>query len=680
MTEKNLLSDYNSELQKSVLAKRSEVEARRAAHKPKPFGAYSINLLASRIAALLGLSPEELDLSFVDTSKFKADLALRIPGLLKTKPTPAYIKEDVPRFGQLLAPLISEGVLTSIEPKGIYLNLTLGQQALIDAAEQVLDLKDAFGTSDQFEGRRFVVDYSSPNVAKHLHAGHIRSTIIGQVLSNMYEAVGGISFRLNYLNDWGGFGELIEGFDRWSALAPAGVVGNDLLFFVYSTYRTAEKAAGTPKGFSELSTEQKENLSKAFSGALSSYESFKGAFEKFRAASRQRFANLEAGKAAEVERWKQMVAWSLADFERFYELLGIHHDFVVGESFYAERGRAIVEAGLAAGTVLKFSTDDAERAIAQARADKDAGTISEDVCKVLEEEIRRDIGGFVVQLSGNRRMVVQRADGATIYATRDLAGVQHRTTTFDATDLIYEVGQEQADHFSQLFEASKILNLTAGKEVNCKHIYHGFYVEAGTKKKLSSRQGASSVLGLFESAVEHFFKKYDETSEFSVEERRSIARTLAVGAVVFNDLRRDKKLPVELNPDRQKMIEEFERSGGAYVVYSVCRARSIIRKANAALPRGDALKSISLEPIERELLKLTMDFPRRLVNAVRNDNPAAIITFIEESATLYNRYYHEYPVIKGGEQNFHRLSITEAVAQMIENGLRICHVLCPARI
>jgi arginyl-tRNA synthetase len=473
---------------------------------------------------------------------------------------------------------------------------------------------------------------------------------------------------------------MIEGFERWSALAPTGLTGNDLLFFVYSTYRTAEKAAATPKGFAELSAEQRENLSKAFPAAVTSNESFKGAFEQFKAAARQRFANLEAGKAAEVERWKQMAAWSLADFERFYELLGIHHDFVVGESFYAERGRAVVEAGLAAGTVLKFSPQDADRAIAQARADKDAGTITEEVCKVLEEEIRRDIGGFVVQLSGNRRMVVQRADGATIYATRDLAGVQHRTATFDATDLIYEVGQEQADHFAQLFEASKILNLTAGKEVNCKHIYHGFYVEAGTKKKLSSRQGASSVLSLFESAVEHFFKKYDDASEFSLEERRSIARTLAVGAVVFNDLRRDKKLPVELNPDKQKMIEEFERSGGAYVVYSVCRARSIIRKANTALPRGQALKAATLEPIERELLKLTMDFPRRLLNAVKNDNPAAVITFVEEAAALYNRYYHEYPVIKGGEQNFHRLSITEAIAQMIENGLRICHVFCPQRI
>ncbi|NDD62694.1 MAG: arginine--tRNA ligase [Acidobacteria bacterium] len=673
MSEKNLLSEFNTELQKSIVAKRAVVEARRAATPPKPFSAYAINSLAARIASLLGLTAEELDISFVDTAKFKADLALRVPGLLKSKPTPVYIKEDVPRFASLLQPLISEGVLTAIEPKGIYLNLSLGQSVLLNAAEQVLDLKEAFGGSDQFAGRRFVIDYSSPNVAKHLHAGHIRSTIIGHVLSNMYEAVGGISFRLNYLNDWGGFGELIEGFDRWAALAPAGVAGNDLLFFVYSTYRSAEKAAGSAKEFSELSAEQKEVLSRAFPGALTSNESFKGAFDQFKAASRVRFANLEAGKAAEVARWKEMVAWSLADFERFYSLLDIHHDFTLGESFYAERGRAIVEAGLTTGAVLKFSQQDAERAIAQARADKDSGAITEEVCKVLEEEIKRDIGAYVVPLSGNRRMVVQRADGATIYATRDLAGVQHRFSTFDATDLIYEVGQEQADHFAQLFEAGKILNLTSGKEVSCKHIYHGFYVEAGSKKKLSSRQGASSVLSLFESAVEHFFKKYDESSEFPLEERRSIARTLAVGAVVFNDLRRDKKLPVELNPDKQKMIEEFERSGGAYVVYSVCRARSIIRKANAALPRAEALKAVTLEPIERELIKLTMDFPRRLLNAVKNDNPAAIITFVEEAATLYNRYYHEYPVIKGGEQNFHRLSITEAVAQMIENGLRICH-------
>jgi arginyl-tRNA synthetase len=128
------------------------------------------------------------------------------------------------------------------------------------------------------------------------------------------------------------------------------------------------------------------------------------------------------------------------------------------------------------------------------------------------------------------------------------------------------------------------------------------------------------------------------------------------------------------------MIEEFERSGGAYVVYSVCRARSIIRKANAELPTGKALRSVTLEPIERELIKIAMDFPRRVAYAARNDNPAAVISYVEEAATLYNRYYHEYPVIKGGEQNFHRLSITAAIAQVIENGLRICHIECPERI
>lgn len=680
MSERNLLSEWNHELEQALVEKRKVVESRRAATPPRVWSEYCLPALAKRIADLLSLQVDELDLSFVDTSKFKADMALRVPSLLKTKPTPVYIKEDVPRFAQLLEPLIAEHILTKIEPKGIYLNLSLGQQWLVDATEQILNWQGSYGISDQLRGRSFVVDYSSPNVAKHLHAGHIRSTIIGHVLSNIYEAAGGTAFRLNYLNDWGGFGELLEGYERWSVKAPVGATGNDLLFSIYSTFRAAEKGAGSPAGFSELTEQQRSTLAQAFPGAAESHTSLRSAFEEFRAAARQRFANLESGKAAEVELWKQMVAWSLADFERFYDLLGIHHDFVVGESFYAERGRRIVERGLKAGTVLKFSNADADAAISQASADKDAGKITEEIFKVLESEIKRDIGAYVVPLSGNRRMVVQRADGATIYATRDLAGVEHRSSTFGATDLIYEVGQEQADHFSQLFEARQLLNLTSGRPVTCKHIYHGFYIDSVTKKKLSSRQGANSVIALFEDAISHFHRKYDASSDFSENERQDIARKLAVGSVVFNDLRRDKKLPVELNPDREKMIEEFERSGGAYVVYSVCRARSIIRKANAELPRGEALRAVPLEPIERELIKLAMDFPRRVAYAARNDNPAAIISYVEEAATLYNRYYHEYPVIKGGEQNFHRLSITAAIAQVIENGLRICHIECPARI
>ena len=680
MTEKNLLTEWNAELNKRIVATKKDVDARRAAAKPLEWREYLLSTLTEKIAAAIGYKPEDLDLSFVDSSKFKADVAIRVTPLLKSKPTPLYIKEEVPRFVVALEALKKEKIIDAVEGKGIYVNVTLNDEFLLSGAEQILEKGELFGTSNLFASRRFVVDYSSPNVAKHLHAGHIRSTIIGHVLCNLYEAAGGTAYRFNYLNDWGGFGELIEGYDRWVSIAPKGVAGNDLLFFIYSTFRTFEKGAASEKAFFELSSEERVLVEKCFAGQSQNYGGFKEAFEEFRSAARARFTNLESGKKAEMGAWENMVKWSLEDFERFYSLLNIHEDFVVGESFFVEPGRKIVTDGLAAGTVLKFTGEHVAAALSRVRADLEAKKISENEAKTFEEEIARDTGAYVVLLDNNRRMVVQRADGTTIYATRDLAGLKYRTEVFQGTDFVYEVGQEQSDHFTQLFEAGAKLGLMGTKPARCLHIYHGFYVDSTNKKKLSSRQGASSVLALFEAAIQYFFEKYEGTSEFSAEERRDIAHKLAIGSVVYNDLRRDKKLPVELNPDRRKMVEEFEKAGGAYVVYSVCRAKSILRKANVPSPRGAALKQAKLVPVERELLKLLLDFPRRVVNAARNDNPAALITYLEETAVLYNRYYNEYPVIKGGEQNFQSLTITQATAQAIENGLRICHVTCPDRI
>lgn len=675
---KDLLKEQNDNIHAEALKTKARLDAERnQKHFPK-VTSYPFFALQELLASKLGLKPSELDLSWVDSKKFKADIALRIPGLLKTKPTPDYIKNDVPRMAETLKTLINEGILSTVQTTGIYVNLTLNDTWLFSSLTTPLKLSEAFGEQDSLFERGYVVDYSSPNVAKHLHAGHVRSTIIGHVLSNLYQASGARTYRLNYLNDWGGFGELIEGCERWRGIVSADLSGNDLLAQIYSIYRTAEQGAESEEGYAKLPLSTRELITKAFNGA-NSHITLKTAYAEFKARARDVFAALEKGSEKETRAWQQICGWSISDFKKFYKLLGVTQDFQYGESFFARSGKEIIEEALKSGVAIKFTADRVAAEI-EALKEKLAGEkITEQEFQAAKAEIETDMDGYVVPLSGGRRMVVQRKDGASIYATRDISSLRYRVKNFEATDLIYEVGQEQGEHFQNLFEASKLLGSFGGREVRCSHIYHGFYVDATNKKKLSSRQGASSVLDLFTSAIEYFLARYNDSNEFSAEEKRDIAEKIAIGSVVYNDLRRDKKLPVEIHPDKKLMFEEFEKSGGAYVIYTACRARSVVRKAGG-LPDFAKVSFAALEPVERELLKSLMEFPAKVINAAKTDNPATLISFIETLASTYNSFYHELPVIKGGVRNEHRIVLSHAAATAIINGLRMCHVFCPERI
>jgi arginyl-tRNA synthetase len=675
---KDLLKEQNDRIHAEALNTKARLDAERSKKQFHKASEYPFFIIQALIATKLGLKPSELDLSWVDSKKFKADLALRVPGLLKSKPTPEYIKSEVPRMAEALKPLIAEGVFSAVQTTGIYVNVTLNDSWLFNTIGTALSLGDGFGEQDSLYEHAYVVDYSSPNVAKHLHAGHVRSTIIGHVLANLYQSSGARTYRLNYLNDWGGFGELIEGCERWTAIVPEGLSGNDLLAQIYSIYRTAEQACESEEAFLKLSPDSKTLLMKAFKGATT-FEALQNSYQEFKEKAREVFAALERGAEKETKAWQQICEWSIRDFKKFYSLLGVVQDFQFGESFFSRSGREAIQAGLKSGVAIQFTKDRADKEILKLKEEFSTEKITEAEFQAAKAEIEADIDAYLVPLSNGRRMVVQRKDGASIYATRDISSLQYRVKNFEATDLIYEVGQEQGEHFQNLFEASKLLGSFGGKEVRCSHIYHGFYVDAATKKKLSSRQGASSVLELFTSAIQYFLERYKDSTDFSDAEKKDIAEKIAIGSVVYNDLRRDKKLPVEMHADKRIMFEEFEKSGGAYVIYTACRARSVVKKAGG-LPDFSKVPFAALEPIERELLKALMEFPAKVITAAKTDNPAALISFVETLAATYNSFYHELPVIKGGVRNEHRIVLSHAAGQAIINGLRICHVFCPERI
>ncbi len=604
------LAEQNKALAQKIEETREKGAMRRAAHGYVEREQY----LLSMIAASLDL--ESAKLEFIDRAQFGADVAITVPALLK-KGSKEYINEHLPKLLERVQKSVpvKEGWIVKAEQKGLYLNLLLSDEYLFDVAiKSISELKERYGETDGKKEKTVVLDYSHPNVAKHLHAGHIRSTIIGHILRNIYEAVGYTAFGMNHINDWGGFGFLMEAYARWGNEESGYENKNDFLYSLYVRYRQMEKEAEQYDG---------------------------GPFVEFKEKADARFRDLEAGKPEAVELWQKMVTWSLEDFQRFYDLIDIHLDVIAGESFYARRGGEIVEEALKAKTA------------------------------VIED------GAAVVHVGDEVDFVIRRSDESTIYATRDLAALEYRSQKLGAERMVYVVGQEQTDYFARLFKATDMLGIVKTGTV-LEHVPFGFYVSSHTKKKLSSREGAQNVISLIESAIAYFHTKYPELSDSDI-------KKIAVGSITFNDIKKSRMGAVELDTGNvQKIMQSFEESGAGYVMYAATRARSIVRKYGKPVPeRGDVrTKNMKLAPAEVLLLKRLAELPIAIVRASETNEPSVLAEYLVRTAQDYNSYYESFPVLAKDGTLLHpaRLVITNAVVQVLINGLRLCHVEVPEKM
>lgn len=664
----------------------SFVEQHKAARKLAPvptLGTYPLPGLKRRIADALsarwGKGQLEPQIETIERDKFGGDLVVKIPQLLRDGGPKAFIANHLPWIVEILSGPDFADVISRVDAKGMYVNLTLTNRWLLDSAQAAVDLGPAFGLNDSLATSTVVVDYSSPNVAKVLHAGHIRSTIIGHVLSNLYESCGALVYRVNHINDFGGFGFTLEGYRRFETLFPATLTNNGRLLEIYRIRRTAERAVEGDKPFESLDAEDRALLTHYF-GATDT-ASLKTSVQDYVTASNARFAALEVGEAEEVELWEQMVQWSLADFDQFYQALNVRFDLIVGESFYIDAGNDAVEQALSGGKAVVYTSELADQDIAALEARFEKKGISEAERDTLIKAVRKDIGAVVVPIDRGERYVVRRADGASIYATRDLGAIKLRRELFNPTDAVYVVGQEQQVHFDRLFRAAYQIGLTTPELQRFQHLYFGFYIDSETGKKLSSRDTVSNVNHLLVEARRHFHSRLSDRVDQSGADLDNAARELAVGSVVFNDLQQDMKGAVEINTsDIASTIQGFEKSGGAYAVYSACRARSILRRHGKAPQPSSDITEFTLSDQETNLLLLIQQIVEKVSAAADKGNPAILVRHLLALASAYNSYYASAPVIVDGVADPARLLITKAVEQSLINSLRFCHVESPEAI
>lgn len=683
MTDNNGLNLKNQKLHTQILETISKVKNTKELNWYVDFNSYEINKLLEQFFIVLKWfddsikSIKDIELTYVDRNKFDADICIKLPTLLQ-KFKWQYWKEIIPKIVEILnnSDLKNNWIIIKIEIIGIYINITLSDEYLFNTLKTVFDKWINYWENDTHKWESILIDYSSPNVAKHLHAWHIRSTIIWHVLSNLYDVNWYYTHRVNHINDWGGFWFLIEWINRWWEKLNHFENKNDMLFFIYTLYRKWEKISKSEDEYNNINTDELNELKKYY-GDFSSFNNFWLLFKDFIDASKNRFNSLEKWQKQEVEIWWKMVDWSMQDFNKFYDLLWIHQEYLIWESFYSDYWLKLVMELEKEWKVVLYTSQLANRDINELEKLLKDEKITTKIFEITKEEILRDVWAYVVELENFERFVVLKWDKSSIYATRDLWAIKYRSEYFLPSRIIYEVWQEQAEHFDKLFKSAKKIGINW---IGFTHVYHWFYVDSKSKKKLSSRDWASNVQKLINDSIEFFKDKY-KNSDFTSQEINDIAYKLAIWSIIFNDIKSDKKNPVSISSDIKETCESFEEAWWAYVMYSIVRAKSILAKIeNLENIKFENVVNIKLDNIEKIIINEINRYPLVVNQAQENDNPSTLVEFILNLSRYYNSYYNSHRVIDIDKVLENRVIITQAFIKVASNAMNICHIKIPNKI
>ncbi|MCT8977675.1 arginine--tRNA ligase [Clostridium sp. CX1] len=484
-----------------------------------------------------------------------------------------------------------------VENLGPYLNFFVDKTDFTkNTIEKVLAEGDSYGSSNIGTGKNICVEYSSPNIAKPFHVGHLFTTVIGKSLYQILSSQGYNCVRINHLGDWGTqFGKLISAYKRWGneeALEKDPI--KELLRIYVKFHDEAEKD-------SALEDE-----------------------------GRMYFKNLEEGKEEEVALWQRFKDLSLKEFKKVYDTLGVEFDSYAGESFYSDKMDEVVEEIDSKGLLVESN------------------------------------GAKVVMLDEYNMppCIVKKADGATIYATRDLAAAMYRKKTYDFDKSIYVVGTDQSLHFKQVFTTIKLMGHEWAD--SCKHIPFGLVRFAD--KKLSTRKGDVIFLeDLLNESIEKTLQVINEKNP-NLEDKEEVAKKVGIGAIVFTYLKNSREKDIVF--DWNEMLS-FDGETGPYVQYSYARGKSILRKAGEVSGEVDYSKLNSKE--EFELAKSLDGFNKAVLNAIERLEPFVVTRYIIEVAKGFNKFYNACSIMNAEDEEIKkaRLKLVEAVCQVLKNGLKL---------
>jgi len=524
-----------------------------------------------------------------------------------------------------------------------FINLRLKPTFLTDAIRTIAT-DEKLGAEPAATPRRFVIDYSSPNVAKPLHVGHLRSTIIGDSLTRILRFLGHTVITDNHLGDWGTqFGMLIYGYRNFlDKEAYERDPVRELARVYVEVRRQAKQEAKDYLIAQGLNPDDEEAVENAPSATMD--------------ACRSETAKLHADDPANYKLWQEVLPHSMKEVHAIYQRLGTYpFDFEHGESFYHSMLPAVVAhmldkglAGLSQGAVVIPNAN---------------GKIPSTPQELQKEEPPG---------------IIRKKDGAYTYYTSDFATIKYRVDHFHPDAILYVVGIPQTLHFKTLFAQARRWGFD---RLELQHIKFGS-VLGEDRKILSTRAGGAVELDvLIDRAVElglqKYQKSYDERKasgrkvpDFTPEEIRDIAEAIGVGAIKYADLSQNRTSDYIFSYD--KMLAT-EGNTATYMQYAYARCRSIFREGGVddARFRADPPEVVIGHPAERALALQLLRFPEAVENAAAEYLPHLITGYLWDLAKSFSGFFENCPVLKAetSELRDSRLLLVDLVGRVIKQAL-----------
>lgn len=527
--------------------------------------------------------------------------------------------------------------------------------------------------------KTYVIDYSAPNVAKPMHVGHIRSTVIGDALTHILRFLGHHVVSDNHLGDWGTqFGMVIYGYKHF---VDARALEQNPVAELSRLYRLVQQLAGYQEAKPQLAkareqvslagtkvsrlqaeatqdpmaAKQLKSAQKELRDAEETLAGLKAKLETVEAdptlsgwavqhtaidhRAQLETAKLHSGDEENLALWKRFLPVCIAEIESVYKRLNIKFDYQLGESFYHPMLGDLVD-----------------------RLQKQGVAVESD-------------GAICIFLTGfDAPMLIRKSDGAFLYATTDLATIEYRLQQFSPDEILYVVDHRQSEHFAKLFAAAATLGL---KPVKLRHISFGT-VLGSDGKPFKTRSG--SVIGLdylLDEAIDraHQVVCNPERLEkaglaMSSQEQRQIAESVGLGAIKYADLSHNRTSDYEFNTE--KMVQ-LEGNTSAYIQYSYARISSILRNSSTTIDDSNVAR-IPLKfthSAERNLALAVLQFEDALHQSVDEFFPSILAGFLYGVAKQFSSFFDQCPVLKAESEDLRnsRLALCYATGKALRLGL-----------
>ena len=562
-------------------------------------------IIAKQISKTIDINEKELE-SYIETPKDSKNGDYAFPCFRLAK--------ELRKAPPVIANEIKEKIETveeieKIEVAGGYLNFFINKTILAKEVLEEISKAEQYGKSEIGKEKNIVIDYSAPNIAKPFHIGHLRSTVIGGALYNIYKYLGYNVTGVNHLGDYGTqFGKLIEGYKMWGKEYD---IEKDPINELTKIYIRINEACKNDEQILEN--------------------------------CRNNFKKLEDGDSYCVEIWKKFRELSLQEFQKVYDLLGSKFDSWNGESFYSDKMPEVIE-------------------------------ILEKTGKLIESQ-----GAKIIDLEDkgiNTPCIIEKSNGSTTYATRDLAAIMYRARTYDFDKALYVTSYEQTLHFKQVFEVAKLLGLDEKYTNGLEHVSFGMVLLP--TGKMSTREG--NVVKLEELLNEAISRAKDiiEQKNPELEDKEEVAKKVGIGAVIFNDLSSARIKDEIFDWDT---ILNFQGETGPYIQYTYVRTRSVLEKAGYTPKFEDVKIENLLDEYSLEILKLIYNFEDTLIQVTEKNEPSILSRYLIDLAKAYSSFYNENKIIVEDKdvQNA-RVYLTYATGKVLKQGAELLGMQMPEKM